>query len=50
MNNKEIKFELNVLSKELYENLPTGEVDTFDLIKIIKEHKQKLDIIIDSIE
>lgn len=40
--------ELAQLRDELYEALPTGEVNAFDLIKVIKQHIGKLDKVIES--
>jgi hypothetical protein len=34
---------LSQLRNELYDKLPTGDVDTFELLKLIKIHLQKLD-------
>jgi hypothetical protein len=35
--------DLYILRNDLYNKLPTGNVDTFELLKIIKNHIQKLD-------
>jgi hypothetical protein len=38
----------NSLSKarnELYDKLPTGDIDAFELLKLIKIHLQKLDVL-----
>ena len=35
--------DLEILKNDLYTKLPTGNVDTFELLKIIKNHLQKLD-------
>lgn len=51
VNTKEmIKENLQGLRDELYENIPTGEVNAFDLIKVIKTHIKRLDNLIDAIE
>jgi hypothetical protein len=34
---------LSELRNELYDKLPTGDVDAFELLKLIKIHLQKLD-------
>ncbi len=41
------KSKLIDLRDELYESMPCGTVNSFDLIKIIKAHIKKLDEIID---
>jgi hypothetical protein len=35
--------DLYILRNDLYNKLPTSNVDTFELLKIIKNHIQKLD-------
>lgn len=40
--------ELSALRDELYDAIPTGEVNAFDLIKVIKQHIGKLDKVIES--
>ena len=35
--------DLDILKNDLYTKLPTGNVDTFELLKIIKNHLLKLD-------
>ena len=39
--------ELSKLRDDLYEALPSGELDAFELIKIIKSHITKLDELIE---
>lgn len=46
---KEITYELNKLRDDFYQSLPTGEIDSFELIKCIESNIKKLDIIIDNI-
>jgi len=48
--NEDIKGILINLRNELYENLPSGDVDGFELIKVIKKHIKNLDNIINTIE
>ena len=36
------------LRNNLYDNLPVGEVNSFDLLKIIRNHLDRLDKIIDN--
>ena len=43
---KKMYSELANLRNELYNQLPTGEVNAFDLIKIINNHIKKLDELI----
>lgn len=39
--------ELSKLRDELYEALPTGKIDAFELIQVIKNHISKLDELIE---
>lgn len=51
VNTKEmIKENLSGLRDELYENISTGKVNAFDLIKVIKNHIKHLDNLIEAIE
>ena len=43
---RDILDDLANVRDELYNTIPTGEVQAFDLIKVIKEHISKLDEII----
>lgn len=38
--------ELEILRNELYNNMPTGKVDSFELIRIIKNHIEEIDVIL----
>lgn len=38
--------ELTQLRDELYNNLPTGKLDAFELIKVVKKHIEELDSLI----
>lgn len=50
INTKEmIKDNLKGLRDELYNNIPTGKVDAFSLVKVIKNHINSLDALIDAI-
>ena len=42
--------ELTIIRNKLYDNLPTGEVNSFDLITIIKLHLKELDFFIDYLQ
>jgi hypothetical protein len=35
------------LDAELYDALPTGDIDAFQLLKVIDEHKKKLEALIE---
>ena len=43
----DIKQKLEILRDNLYNELPSGDIDAFGLIKIIKNHIKELDTIID---
>ena len=50
VNTKEmIKEDLKGLRDELYDKIPTGKVDAFSLVKVIKDHINNLDTLIDAI-
>jgi hypothetical protein len=36
---------LSKARNELYDKLPTGDIDAFELLKLIKIHLQKLDVL-----
>lgn len=46
----EIVEKLTKLSNELYDSLPVGEINAFDLTTVIKNHKIKLDQFIEELE
>lgn len=51
VNTKEIiKENLEELRDELYVQIPTGKVEAFALIKVIKKHINNLDALINAIE
>jgi len=43
----ELKEKIEIARNKLYDKLPSGNIDGFELIKIIKEHIEDLDTIID---
>ena len=43
----EDKLKLGILRDHLFENLPTGELDPFELIRVVKMHIDELDKLID---
>lgn len=45
-----MKTELLEARNKLYEALPTGKVDAFELIQVINIHLKRLDNIIDKID
>lgn len=46
---KVIKKEIQRIRDELYDSLPTGKIDAFNLIEIIKEHIEEIDVLIEDI-
>ncbi len=47
--NKELKDQIKAVSAardKLYDDLPTGDIDAFDLLKVVKSHITDLDAIL----
>ena len=44
----ENKQKIEIIRDELYNNLHSGDIDAFELIKIITNHIRELDTIIDN--
>jgi len=47
---EEIKRKLTELRNKMYDNLPIGEVESWELIEVIGSHIKELDTLIDSIQ
>lgn len=49
-NKKAVLDEIKLIRNDLYDNLPVGSVDGFTLLRIIKEHINRLDELIKLME